>query len=308
MRTNADGSGSVMAQVRRRGVGELTRDVVHRFREADGTSHMRALGYQGIFALISGYIGLIGLASVLGVAEIRTTVMEISKRIAPGPSGQLLQEAARQASGGTAMIFGLAAALIAGTFAMAQIERSGNRIAGRSEDRPTGRRYAVAFGLALSAGLLSALGLMVLAGGDALTTGFGWRGATADIWNVLRWPIGIALAAGGIYLLMRAAPERPLGSRETVMAGAIVAVALWVLFTIALAVYFSMSNGSQTYGQLLSVLALLLWAGATSLALHLGMAVSVELAAGDGEVQVFADDRYRDEAAAGLPDGVPSTG
>jgi uncharacterized BrkB/YihY/UPF0761 family membrane protein len=110
-----------MEQLRRRGAGRFTRDVVHRFREADGSSHMRALGYQGIFALLSGFIGLVGLASVLGVAEIRSTVVEMSKRVAPGPSGQLLEEAVRQASGGTAMVFGLIAALIAGTFAMAQI-------------------------------------------------------------------------------------------------------------------------------------------------------------------------------------------
>jgi YihY family inner membrane protein len=271
--------GSVMDEVRAKGgVGAFLRDVIHRFREADGTSHGRALAYQGTFALVSGFIGLVGLASVLGIRQIRDAVIELSKQVAPGPSGQILREAAQQATGGgTAMILGLGAALVATTLAMAQMERSANRIAGRSDDRPEGRRYLVAFGLALSVGLLGALGLLIMGGGGAVATGFGWKGTASDIWTVLRWPLGIALVAGAIYLLYRAAPERPLGSPAETAAGTIVAAILWVIFTAALAIYFSSGSASQTYGQLLSFIALLLWAGATSFALHLGLAVTAEL-------------------------------
>jgi uncharacterized BrkB/YihY/UPF0761 family membrane protein len=269
----------VMTEVRRRGTGRLVGDVVRRCRDADGMSHARSLGYQGLFAMLSGFIGLVGLASVLGVAEIRSTIVEMSKRVAPGPSGQLLQEAARQSTGGAAAaLVGLGAALISGALAMAQIERSANRLSGRTQDRPGPRRLLVALGLALSAGVLAALGLLILAGGDAVATGFGWNGTAADVWMVLRWIIGIASVAIGTYLLFRWAPERPLGPHRAVLAGALVSLVLWVFFTIALTVWFSVSSSSQTYGPLVSVIALLLWAGATSLALHLGMALSAELA------------------------------
>ncbi len=280
MRTASLTDVSVMAEGRRRGAGRLFGDVIRRFRDADGTSHTRALGYQSVFALLSGFIGLVGLASVLGISAIRDTIIELSKSIAPGPSGQLLQEAAKQSTGGgTAALVGLGAALISGTFAMAQIERSGNRLAGRRQDRPEARRYLVALGLALSAGVLTALGLLILGGGEAIATGFGWEGAAADIWMVLRWVIGIAAAAVGIYLLFRWAPEKPLGSREAVLSGALVSLVLWVVFTLALTAWFSVSSSSQTYGPLLSVIALLLWAGATSFALHVGMALAIELSA-----------------------------
>jgi YihY family inner membrane protein len=270
----------VMAEVRRRGVGRLVGDVLRRFRDADGMSHARALGYQGTFALVSGFIGLVGLASVLGDASIRGTIVEMSKTVAPGPSGQLLQEAANQSTGGgTAAFVGLGAALISGALAMAQIERSANRLSGRMQDRSGLRRFGVAVLLALSAGVLAAVGLVIIAGGHAIATGFGWKGAVADAWNVLRWIIGIASAALGIYLLFLCAPERPLGRRGAVLAGAVVTLVLWVLFTVALAVWFSATSSAQTYGPLVSVIALLLWAGATSLALHLGMALAAELAA-----------------------------
>jgi uncharacterized BrkB/YihY/UPF0761 family membrane protein len=51
------------------------------------------------------------------------------------------------------------------------------------------------------------------------------------------------------------------------------------VFTVALSLWFANSSSSQTYGPLVSVIAILLWAGATSLALHLGLALTAELAA-----------------------------
>jgi hypothetical protein len=56
-----EGFGAAWRAVRRRGGGELARSSVKRFREADGTSHVRALAYQSMFVLLSGFIGLVGL-------------------------------------------------------------------------------------------------------------------------------------------------------------------------------------------------------------------------------------------------------
>ena len=79
-------------------------------------------------------------------------------------------------------------------------------------------------------------------------------------------------------LLLRVAPARRLGSTRHLMAGTAIAVVLWGVFTGLLSLYFAMSNSTdQAYGPLLAVIALLLWAGATSLALHLGITACVEL-------------------------------
>jgi tetratricopeptide (TPR) repeat protein len=92
--------------VRRRGGGELARSSVKRFREADGTNHVRALAYQSMFVLLSGFIGLVGLASALDVPRVRGIVEQMVDTLSPGPSGQLLREAARQGANGgnTAMV------------------------------------------------------------------------------------------------------------------------------------------------------------------------------------------------------------
>lgn len=265
-----------------RSVGDIARAAFGRFRDADGTSHSRALAYQMLFVVISGFIGLIGLASLLDVDLVRGTVIEMSKQLAPGPSSKLIQEAVRSGSNGasTAMVLGLGSAFVAGVFAMAQLERSGNRIAGQRDDRPEARRWVVAAGLALSSGIAIAIAMLVLGGGQAIATGAGLRGGAATAWAVLRWPLGFALAIAGMYLLFRSAPEKRLAGSRGLLIGAAVAVTLWLVLTVALSFYFS-SGGAQreAYGSLLAVVALLVWAGATSLAVHLGMAVSAELGA-----------------------------
>jgi len=235
-----------------------------------------------MFVLLSGFIGLVGLASALDLPRVRGIVEQMADTLSPGPSGRLLREAARQgASGGTtAMILGLLAALLAGTLAMAQVERSANRLAGRSRDRGFARRHGVAFMLALSAGVLLAAGGLALAGGQAISEGLGWEGAALTTWTVARWPLGVTVAAVGVYLLFRTAPRERIGSRPALAAGTVAAVALWFLFSLALGVYFSLSS-NVAYGPLLSVVALLLWSSLSSLALHLGLAVTVELAIGE---------------------------
>ena len=308
MRTASDADVSVMTEVHRRGVGRLAGDVFRRFRDADGMSHARALGYQGMFAMMSGFIGLVGLASVLGVDWLRGTVVELAKSIAPGPAGQLLQDAARQSSGGgTAAVIGLGAALFSGALAMAQIERSANRLSGRTQDRPGAGRFLIAFGIALSAGVLTALGLLILGGGRAVATGFGWSGAASTVWMVLRWVLGIAAAAAGISLLFRWAPDRPLGPRRARFAGVVVSLVLWVLLTLALTAWFAVSSSSQTYGPLVSVIALLLWAGATSIALHLGMSLTAELAGQPGPTKATAHQEAGDRGGmhVRIPDVTP---
>jgi uncharacterized BrkB/YihY/UPF0761 family membrane protein len=265
-----------------RSAGRFAADVIRRFRDADGTSHARALGYQTVFIAMSGFIGLVGLASVLGLGEIRRTVQHLATSVAPGPSSRLLQEAAQQgASGGGAIaLIGLGAAWVSGMFAMAQVQRSADRMAGVSheQERSGAAKYVLAAALAVPVGFLLGIGGLVLAGGSSIVEGFGLEGTADTVWNVVRWPIGALLVGAGLLLMLRVAPTRPIGTPRRRVAGAGVALAMWTLFTLLLSLYFSMSTTTtRTYGPLLAVIALVLWSGLTSLALHLGIATTVEL-------------------------------
>jgi uncharacterized BrkB/YihY/UPF0761 family membrane protein len=290
-------------EVASRGVGRFAGAVLLRFRAADGTTHVRALAYQMTFVAISGFIGLVGLASALHVEQLRTMATDLAHSLAPGPSGQVLQQTIRQGSsaGWTAAIVGLFAATVAGTLALAQLERSANRIAGSNVDRPGVRRYVMAAVLAVTAGMLFALGTLIAVGGGAIGRGLGWSGTAEDVWLYARWPFGAALILVATYLLYRHSPHERLGEHRTVMWGAIVSLALWVVFSAGLALYFSIrsSSGENPYGPLLGVIALLLWSMLSSLAFHLGLATACELAGkrrpADGDVVALPDvDEERD--------------
>ena len=253
--------------------------VTSRFLHADGTSHTRALAYSTMLVMISGFIGLLGLASLMNVEEVRGVVLELGKRISPGPSGEILQEAARSGArhATTAAVLGLAAAAIGGTIAMAQVERTGNRLAGSDRDRRLVPRWVIAFVLAVTVGLVFAAGGMALGAGKAIPTGTGWSDELRGAWSVARWPIGVLVVSVAILLMYRFAPRSRLGPWSSLIWGAVVAVVLWVGFTALLSLYFSLSSDSSPYGPLLSIVALLLWSMLGSLALGIGMATSAEL-------------------------------
>lgn len=254
------------------------RETIARLRHADGTTHVRALAYQSAFVMMSGFVGLVGLSTVLGLEQLRATVQELSTRLLPGEAGRLLQETVRDGTdgGATAAVVGLGAALTSGTLAMAQLLRSAERLHGIRDDGPLLHRYGRALLLALTAGVALVLGGLAIGGGRSIATGLGWEGDAATAWEIARWPVGLALVAAAIALIVRVtSPGRP--ARRDVLAGSATAVLLWVSFTALLGLYLSIGSESQSaYGPLLSVIAMLLWAAATSLALHLGLALVAE--------------------------------
>ena len=253
------------------------RSVIRRYWDADGPSHSRALAYYSIVALHSGLIGFIGLASLLDVAAVRGTVQEWLVQLSPGPSGRILGTAVGQTTaGGAAAVLGLGAALFVGTRAMAQFQRASDRLWGIAEDPPAVRRYLVGFALAVSAGLLLALGAVVLAGGETIATGAGWGDDLRALWRVVRWPFGVLLAVAAVTVLYRMAPRARPSARALLM-GAAVAIVLWIGFTALLSLYFSVSDRlMQSFGPLAGIVALALWAAFTAVALHLGVAVTAE--------------------------------
>jgi YihY family inner membrane protein len=273
--------------LRRTGWGRLANDSVRRFRAADGFSHARALAYQIVLTLVPALIATVGLATALGAGKFRSIVQETVTRLAPGPAGDIVTQAFRQgarsgAGGATAaLLFGLVAAIASATLAMGQIERGANRIYGIERDRPTTQKYGNAFLLAISAGLLSVLALVLIVAGSDIARASGVSGALGGLWAVLRWPLSIAFAVAAFALLFRAAPRRHQPAPSWLAIGSGMAVLLWLVFTGLLALYLSVGGSSmgRTYGPLTGIMAILIWAFLTSLALFLGLAFASQLEA-----------------------------
>ncbi len=273
--------------LRRCGIRHLLRDSFKRFRFADGFSHSRALAFQFVLTLLPALIAIVGLANELGQQKFSDIISQTFRELAPGPAGEVLTSAIEQGSdggGGTALFFGLAAAIIAGTTAMGQIERGANRIYGVERDRPTLAKYTRAAILAATAGLATILALVILVAGreigDAVKDVTGLSDTVDTVWNIARWPLSAALVVGAIALLFERSPNRDQPSPSWLALGSGIAVALWFAFTALLAAYISLSKDfGETYGPLAGVIGLMLWALLTALALFLGLAIAAQLEA-----------------------------
>lgn len=275
--------------LRRYGSWHLARDAVIRFRYADGFSHARAFALQLCLAVVPFLIALTGLAADLGPAGGGEVIARTVLALTPGGSDELVadvlsgQERADEA-GELALTLGLLTGFLALTTAMAQVERGANRVYGVERDRPVLRKYGRAAVLALTSGSAALVGFLLLVAGepfgDAIEQTYHWGGAAETAWDWLRWPLGLALTVTAVALLFEWAPRRRQPGASWLAAGAAVSVLLWLLASGALAVYVVTSQGfGDTYGPLTAVMALLLWANLTGVALFLGLAFAAQLEA-----------------------------
>ena len=212
--------------VRRYGLGHLLATGFLRFRYGDGFSHARAFGLQLALATVPLIIAGAGLSAALGAESFAEVVARTVVAISPGSSDALVADVVEDGSehgsdqGQLVVVLGLATAFVAATSAFAQLERGANRIYGTDRDRPALRKYARAAVLTLTAGSALALGLLLIVAGepfgDAVEQVYHWGDAAESVFDVVRWPLGLAA------LVLRgdgAVPARPAAAA----AGAVVA-------------------------------------------------------------------------------------
>lgn len=276
--------------VRRIGLRPLARDTFVRFRYGDGFSSSRALAFQLCLAIVPLTIAAIGLTGTLRTESVGRVLRDTVLSLAPGTDDDLLRTTLEVALTGeqdgdtaqAALVLGLLTGLAALTVAMGQVERGANRIYGIARDRPSLHKYGRAAVLAVVAGLPALLGfLLIVAGSVAAESLEQVYGVDRTLLTVLRWPVSLLLSLAAITALMRYSPRRrqPAGWSWLAPAAA-TSLALWMGFTSLLSFYLTQSGSfGAVYGQLTGVMALLVWAQLTSLAIYLGLAFAAQVEA-----------------------------
>jgi YihY family inner membrane protein len=263
----------------------LIRDAFIRLRAADGFSHARSMAFVALLVLVQGLIAVVGLASVLSPNGLGDLITRTLREAAPGPAGQVLTLAvdqAHRAGGGHhwwALLLGLGGALLSGATLMGQMERALNRLYGIERDRGSVHKYARAFVLAVSAGTLVCIAFVAIAFGRQVAASIGSPTA-ARVWSDARWPLSIVLVTLGLAAILRWSPRRHQPKWSWLTLGAALSVGTWAVTTLLLAWFFRVSTTfGETYGPLAGIVALLLWAYLSSVAVLFGAAVAVQLEA-----------------------------
>jgi YihY family inner membrane protein len=275
--------------LRRHGRWHLVRDAFVRFRYGDGFSHSRALGLQLCLAGVPFLIALTGLATDLGLAEGGEVVADTVLALTPGASTQMVTELLMdddrtEEVGEVALALGLITGLAALTTTMAQFERGANRIYGVERDRPVLAKYTRAAVLAIVAGLPALTGFLLLVAGGEVTNSlkahYDWAAPMAGVLSVLRWPVSLCLTVLAVGVLFRHAPRRRQPGLSWLLYGAGLTTALWWLVSLLLAAYVKFSDSFvATYGALTGIMAMLLWANLTGIALFGGLSFAAQLEA-----------------------------
>ncbi len=112
---------------------------------------------------------------------------------------------------------------------------------------------------------------------SAVAGPLGIGGAAVTAWNIGKWPVMALLVLVMVGVLHYATPNVKLRGLKFVFPGALLAIAVWLVASVAFAFYVAnFGSYNKTYGTLGGVVAFLVWVWITNVALLLGAELNAE--------------------------------
>ncbi|MCW2547629.1 MAG: ribonuclease [Mycobacterium sp.] len=274
------------------------RRVFKEFSEDNMTDWAASLTYYGLLSVFPALIAMVSIVGLFGdPAQTTKTLTDIVAKIAPGGATDTFANAIKQITSnrtgaGFAFVLGLAGALWSASGYIGAFTRAANVIMETPEGRPIWKLRPLQLLITLVMVLLTALvGLSLVLTGPIVKDIAGplGLGSTAvTVWNVAKWPVLVVVVLAMISLLYYTAPNVKQRGFRFVTKGALLALAVWLVASIAFAFYVAnFGSYNKTYGTLGGVIGLLVWIWLTNVAILLGMEVNserernIEMNAGD---------------------------
>ena len=268
----------------------VLRKTVREFGTDQCTDLAAALTYYAVLSLFPALVVMVSLLGVFGQGR-RTTdaVLQLAGDLGPGSAIETLRKPVEQLvespSAGFALVVGVLGALWSASGYVGAFGRAMNRIYEIDEGRPVWKlrplqllitlaglimAAAVAFMLAISGPIASALGNALGVGGAALT-----------VWHIAKWPVILVFVILAVATLYYATPNIRQPKFRWISIGAGLAIVIWALASVAFGFYVGhFSSYNKTYGALAGVIVFLLWLWITNLALLFGAELDAELQRG----------------------------
>jgi membrane protein len=245
-----------------------------------------ALTYYGLLALAPALVVLVAALGLVG-PDVADRALAQTQSLAPGSAAQVLAQLVHQASqsrsgAGLGVIVGLAVSVWSASGYVAAFMRASNVVYDIPEGRPLWKTVPIRIGVTLLAVVVlvaSAL-IVVVSGPVAQQVGqlVGAGDTALALWNVLKWPVLLLLLGVLLAVLFWASPNAKQGGIRWITPGGAVAVLLWVLVSVAFALYVThVATYNRVYGSLAGVIVFLVWLWLTNIALLLGAEVNAEL-------------------------------
>jgi YihY family inner membrane protein len=258
---------------------------VREFRVDNLSDWAAALTYYGVLSIFPALLVLVSLLDLAGQGTIQTLLANLGQ-VAPGSVNQILKDAIgnlqqTRGSAGVLALVGLAVALWSASGYIAAFMRASNAIYDVPEGRPIWKTLPIRLGVTVVVMVLLAVSAVavVATGGVAERLGrlLGIGKTAVAAWNILKWPVLLLIVSFMFALLYWASPNARQGFRW-VSPGGILAVVVWVLASVAFAIYVAnFGSYNKTYGSLASVIIFLVWLWLSNTAILLGAELNAEL-------------------------------
>ena len=248
-----------------------------------------ALTYYGVLSIFPGVLVLVSVLGMLsnnGQQSVQTTVQQI----APNQQlQQLVQTVLNQVQdpgkAGVAAFIGVVLAFWSASGYIAAFMRASNAVYDVPEGRPIWKTLPIRLGVTAVIGVMLVVSVLIVVftGDIARVIGekIGMGGVAVTVWGIVKWPVLIILVSLMFALLYWASPNAKTGGFRWVSPGGLFAVLLWILASVAFAIYLAnFANYNKTYGTLGGVIAFLVWLWITNIAILLGAELDAELERG----------------------------
>jgi membrane protein len=270
-----------------------------------------ALSYYFLFSLFPALLFLTALLGLVPVPKLMEQGMGYLDRVLPEDAASLitrtLAEVVRGAGRGLVSL-GAVAALWAASSGMASLMTALNVVYDVEDPRPWWKRRLLALSLTVGSFLFTVTGLLLLVFGprigEQVAAWFGQGPLFMALWNIVSWPIVMALVLTAIALVYYFAPAAKQ-QWQWVTPGSVFALVVWLAASLALRFYVRhFGDYNATYGSIGGVILLVLWLYVSSLVLLLGAEINAEIeeaaanrghpeAKAPGEMQAPADELRR---------------
>lgn len=242
----------------------------HGFMRHRGIDAAAALTFFSLLVMLPGALAVVSVFAIFDDRERAVSdLVAVVDIVLPNSAAKDLEEVLREllSLGNPYLALAIAIALVLWTISgyATAFGRATNAIYEVEEGRPFWAFRARMLLLAIVLAVLVGLGLTVLLGPIDIV-----------IWNVLRWPVLIALAVLVIALLYTVTPNLRRTRRRWVTVGSSVAILIWVVATAGFAVYVALVDHGAIYGSLGGVVIALLWLYLTNAALIAGVELDAE--------------------------------
>jgi membrane protein len=259
------------------------------FRDDNLTDWAGALTYYAVLSIFPALIVLVSVLGLIGESVTQPLIDNLGS-VAPGPAKDIFTSAIEniensQGAAGVFFVIGLAVAIWSASGYIGAFMRACNAIYDIEEGRPIWKTLPLRVGLTVLLMVLTAITAVgvTISGGLAREVGnlIGVGDTAVDVWNLAKWPVLLLFVSFLFAVLYWAAPNVKQPGFRWITPGGLLAVAGWVIASVAFAFYVSnFGSYNKTYGALAGPIVFLVWLWISNIMILLGAEFNAELERG----------------------------